>query len=54
MVFMLMVMTFLVFLTLQLTGMILWSWWVVTLPIWAPSVAVILLAAAHIMLGKKT
>lgn len=27
---------FLLFLTLQLTGVIAWSWWCVTAPLWVP------------------
>ena len=27
---------FLIFMTLKLTGVIAWSWWMVTLPLWGP------------------
>lgn len=37
--------TFLVFLTLKLTGHIDWSWWWVTAPLWGPAAAVILFVA---------
>jgi hypothetical protein len=30
---------FLVFLVLKLTGVVGWSWWWVTAPLWAPAVA---------------
>jgi len=33
---------FLVFLVLKLTGIILWSWWWVTAPLWIPFVLIII------------
>jgi hypothetical protein len=36
---------FVVFLTLKLTGVIAWSWWWVTAPLWIPLLLVILIAA---------
>lgn len=32
---------FLLFLTLKLTGVISWSWWLVTMPLWAGLVIVV-------------
>ena len=38
---------FLVFLVLKLTHVIAWSWWLVTMPMWAPlGLAVVCVAAA--------
>ena len=36
---------FLVFLTLKLTGVIAWSWWWVTAPLWIPAAFAVLIAA---------
>jgi hypothetical protein len=36
---------FLIFLVLKLTGIISWSWWWVTAPIWIPIILVILCVA---------
>lgn len=37
--------TFLIFLTLKLTGHIMWSWWYVTMPLWGlPAVFLAILA----------
>ncbi len=34
---------FLVFMTLKLTGVIAWSWWWVTAPLWMPLVIVLII-----------
>jgi hypothetical protein len=34
---------FLLFLTLKLTGVIAWSWWWVTAPLWGPVVVVLVI-----------
>lgn len=36
---------FLVFLTLKLTGVIAWSWWWVTAPLWGPPAILFAIAA---------
>ena len=36
------VILFLIFMTLKLCGVIVWSWWWVTAPIWAPILLVLL------------
>jgi hypothetical protein len=33
---------FLIFLVLKLTGLIAWSWWWVTLPLWGPAIPFLL------------
>ena len=45
---------FLVFLVLQLTGVIAWSWWWVTAPLWAPLAvaAVVVLVCLAVAVGK--
>ena len=45
---------FLVFLVLKLTGVITWSWWLVTLPLWGPlalSVLVLLVIGVVALVG---
>ena len=49
---------FLVFMTLKLTGLIDWSWWWVTAPLWGPAIAavvfiVVMLALAIYAEAKK-
>lgn len=39
------ILTFLVFLTLKLTGHINWSWWLVTAPLWAMTALLVALKA---------
>jgi len=41
---------FLLFLTLKLTGVITWSWWFVTLPLWA-SLAIVVASILGVLLG---
>lgn len=41
---------FLLFLTLKLTGVITWSWWFVTMPLWA-YLAIMVGVCATVMLG---
>ena len=42
---------FLIFLVLKLTGYIAWSWWIVTMPLWGPTLALIVLLAMGIAAG---
>lgn len=46
---------FLLFLALKLTGVINWSWWWVTAPLWAgfPILLVVILVAALVVAAKK-
>jgi len=46
---------FLVFLVLKLTGVIAWSWWWVTAPLWVPVLLVIVvgLIAATVVTAKS-
>lgn len=39
-----------VFITLKLCGVINWSWWLVTLPLWGP-VALVLLVILFVLVG---
>jgi hypothetical protein len=43
--------TFLVFLTLKLCGVIGWSWWWVTCPLWGPAAVVAIAAVVCIIVG---
>jgi hypothetical protein len=43
--------TFLVFLVLKLTGVIDWSWWWVTAPIWLAPVLFVVFFAAYLFLA---
>lgn len=44
---------FVIFVVLKLTGVIAWSWWWVTCPLWAPvAVAVLLVIAGYVILRK--
>ena len=36
---------FLIFMTLKLTGYIDWSWWYITMPLWAPVLLLVVVAA---------
>jgi hypothetical protein len=45
-------MLFLIFLILKLCGVITWSWWLVTSPLWGP-VAILLLILAGIFVGAS-
>jgi hypothetical protein len=40
---------FLIFMILKLTGYINWSWWYVTLPLWAPLSLVIILSGIMVV-----
>ena len=42
---------FLIFLVLKLAGYFAWSWWIVTLPLWGPGLALVLLFAMGIAAG---
>ena len=42
---------FLIFLTLKLCGVIDWSWWLVTCPLWGP-VAILLFILAIVFVGS--
>jgi len=42
---------FLIFLILKLTGVIAWSWWWVTSPLWLP-IAIVLLFLSIVFIGK--
>ncbi|MHB1266623.1 MAG: hypothetical protein ACYCY2_03345 [Acidithiobacillus ferriphilus] len=42
---------FLIFLVLKLTGYIAWSWWIVTIPLWGPTLALMVLLAMGIAAG---
>lgn len=42
---------FLVFLVLKLTGVITWSWWWVTAPLWAPVVLAVVVALVCVVLA---
>ena len=49
---------FIVFLVLKLTGVISWSWWWVTAPLWIPTILVVILItiiciARKIIIKKK-
>ena len=44
--------TFIVFLVLKLCGVINWSWWFVTAPLWGPFVIVLSIFLAFILLWK--
>ena len=46
--------TFIVFLVLKLTGVIDWSWWWVTAPLWINAIIVILAVAGGVLLMRKT
>ena len=44
---------FVIFTVLKLTGVIAWSWWWVTCPLWAPvAVAVLLVVVGYVILRK--
>jgi hypothetical protein len=43
---------FLIFMTLKLTGYITWSWWYVTLPLYGPILAIILLVLITLIVYK--
>lgn len=44
---------FVIFAVLKLTGVIAWSWWWVTCPLWAPvAVAVLLVLVGYMILRK--
>lgn len=42
---------FLIFLTLKLVGVIAWSWWWVTAPLWMPFTILVLILVATFTLG---
>ena len=42
---------FIVFLVLKLCGVITWSWWAVTAPLWAPITVVLLIALIVIFIS---
>lgn len=46
-----------VFITLKLTGVISWSWWWVTAPLWIPvgivAVAVVLVAVIGVLVNRR-
>lgn len=42
---------FVVFLVLKLTHVIGWSWWLVTVPLWGPSAAVLAVVAVLFAIG---
>lgn len=42
---------FLVFLTLKLTGVIAWSWWLVTMPLWGGLAIVFIVFMAILFVG---
>jgi len=44
---------FLIFLVLKLTGYIVWSWWIVTIPLWGPILvlAVIMILASLVVVS---
>ena len=44
---------FLIFLVLKLTGVIAWSWWWVTAPLWAPLLIVIVIVAIALMVNSS-
>ena len=44
--------TFLVFLVLRLTGVIDWSWWWITSPLWIPLILAGLLVAIIVMVDR--
>jgi hypothetical protein len=45
---------FLVFLVLKLTGVIAWSWWWVTAPLWIPLVIAILVTIGLVVFSIRT
>lgn len=45
---------FLIFLVLKLLGLIAWSWWWVTAPLWAPAVLLILFIGAVYIFTEYT
>ena len=44
---------FIVFLILKLCGVINWSWWIITLPLWGGAAIVILLIVLFILLNRN-
>lgn len=44
---------FVVFLVLKLTGVIAWSWWWVTAPLWIPVAAGVVVAAVGVLIYLK-
>ena len=44
---------FLVFLVLKLTGVIAWSWWWVTAPLWIPFVLVFVITFVGLMAAER-
>lgn len=43
---------FLVFLVLKLTGVITWSWWIITMPVYIP-IIIVLAVAVFVMLVRR-
>ncbi|ORA23422.1 hypothetical protein [Mycobacterium aquaticum] len=43
---------FVVFLVLKLTGVITWSWWWVTAPLWAPAVVIVVMLGLSALIIK--
>lgn len=44
---------FIVFLTLKLTGVIAWSWWWVTAPLWIPAAVIVLVLVLAVGLKER-
>lgn len=44
---------FIVFLILKLVGVIDWSWWWVTAPIWLPAVIVVVLSVIKSLISRE-
>lgn len=44
---------FIVFLTLKLTGVIAWSWWWVTAPLWIPAAVIVLVLVLVVALKER-
>ncbi|MEG1009359.1 MAG: hypothetical protein RSE41_01140 [Clostridia bacterium] len=45
---------FIVFLILKLTGVIDWSWWYITMPLWLPFIIMIVIAIICYIFIKKS
>ncbi|MCP3811582.1 hypothetical protein NLX62_04455 [Mycobacteriaceae bacterium Msp059] len=44
---------FIVFLTLKLTGVIAWSWWWITAPLWIPAAVIVLVLVLAVVLKER-
>lgn len=44
---------FLIFLVLKLMGVISWSWWWVTAPLWIPAIIVLLVISSCIFIARR-